>query len=182
MEFRLNLASRSDLDRRTVRRWLLLAGALAALLLGVNLVYGYLNLQQLRQVDRHLAELDAKLLVQRDPAAGAYTPANLARIQAQIEAANQLIAADRFRWTALLGRLEELLPEQVAIRTLKPNYRDRSLQVSAVAVDAKGMTEFLDKLLASGDLGQAHLISHALAAQQESEAALQFSLTIQEAF
>jgi type IV pilus assembly protein PilN len=182
MEFRLNLASHSDLDRRTVRRWLLLVGVMAATLLAVNLGYGYLNLQQLRRVDSQLAELDARLLVQRDQAAVAYTPASLARIQAQIEGANQLIAADRFRWTALLSRLEELLPDQVAIRALKPNYRDRSLQVSAVAIAAMAMTEFLDQLLASGDLGQAHLLSHAPISQQDSEAALQFSLLIREAF
>ena len=182
MEFRLNLASRSYLDRRSVRRWLLLVGVLSLLLLAVNLYYAYLNVQQLTQVDAHLAELDSKLMAQRSETAVAFTPENLARVKAQIDAANQIIAADRFRWTNLLGRLEELLPEDAAIRSLKPNYRDHSLQLTAVAETTQGMTTFLDRLLASADLAGVHLSSQALLIEEGGGEIVEFSLVIQEAF
>jgi type IV pilus assembly protein PilN len=182
MQFHFNLASRSYLDRRTVRRWLLLVGGIAVLLLVLNMGYGYFNLQQLRQVDAHLAELDAKLKTQRGETMVTYTPADLARVMAQIEAANQIIAADRFRWTSLLGRLEQLLPDEVAVRSLTPNYRDRSLQISAVAIDTTAMTELLDNLLSSSDLNQVSLLNQAPVSQQDSEAGMQFSLVIREAF
>lgn len=182
MYFRLNLASRSYLDRRSVRRWLLLACGLLALLLAVNLLYGWRNLQQLRQVDAHLAEVDGKLAAQRGREATTYTPAVFARAMEQIGAANQIIDADRFRWTALLGRLEELLPADVAIRSLKPNYRDRSLQISAVARDTAAMRELLDALLAAEGLDQVFLINQSLAEQADGEPVVQFSLSIREAF
>jgi type IV pilus assembly protein PilN len=182
MEFRLNLASQSYLDRRTVRRWLLLVGGFAALLLVVNLGYGYFNVQQLNQVDAHLAELDAKLMAQRSDTSVAFTPESLARLKKQIDDANQIIAADRFRWTALLTRLETLLPDDVAIRSVKPNYRDRSLQITAVARDTVAMTTLLDKLLASEDLNQVYLSSQSQTVLQDGEEVLQFALVIKGAF
>ena len=182
MQFRLNLASRIYLDRRSVRRWLLLVGGLLALLLAVNLVYGYRNVQQLRLVDERLAEIDSKLAAQRGPEAAAYTPESFARVMAQIGEANRIIDADQFRWTALLSRFEELLPDDVAIRTLQPNHRDRSLQVAAVARDTRAMTAFLDELLASSDMKQAFLLNQSLTEQPDGELAVEFSVVIRGAF
>ena len=70
----------------------------------------------------------------------------------------------------------------MAVRSLTPNYRDRSLQVSAAAIDVKAMTEFLDNLLSSSDLKQAYLLSQSPVQQQESEVGVQFTLVIKEAF
>jgi Tfp pilus assembly protein PilN len=182
MQFNINLASRNFLDRRSVRRWLSLISVLAMLLLMVNVGYAYISLQQLKRIDALLAELDTKLLAQRSETAVSYSPANLVKVMAEIEAANEIIAADRFRWTSLLSRLEQLLPDEVAVRSLTPNYRDRSLQVSAAAIDVKAMTEFLDNLLSSSDLKQAYLLSQSPVQQQESEVGVQFTLVIKEAF
>ena len=182
MHFHLNLASRQYLDRRSVRRWLWLVGGVLSILLAVNLVYAWRNLQQLRQVDVRLAELDERLAAQRGRAATGYSPENHARLMERIGVANQLIDADRFRWSALLGRLEELLPADVAIRTLKPNYRDRSLQIAAVARDTAALRELLDALLASAELNQVYLLNQSLLEQQNGETVVQFSLVVREAF
>ena len=182
MEFLLNLASRVYLDRHSVRRWLLLIGALLGVLLTVNLLYGYRYLQQFRLVDAQLTEIDSKLAAQRGRAPSTYTPERFARVMGQIATANQIIDADQFRWTALLGRFEALLPEQVAIRSLEPNYQDRSLQVSAVASDMTAMTELLDALLASADMNQVYLLNQAQAEQANGEMIVQFSVVIREAF
>jgi Tfp pilus assembly protein PilN len=183
MELRLNLASRAYLDRRTVRRWLLLIGLLALLLLVANLIYGTVYLQQLNQVDARMAELDAKLVAQRSEKATAFSPESHARVMAQIEFDNQIITDDHFRWTALLSRFEEILPDSVAIRSIKPNYRDHSLQITGVARDTEALTELLDHLLASEDMHNTYLLSQGLTAQAGGgEELLQFSLNIQGVF
>jgi Tfp pilus assembly protein PilN len=182
MELHLNLASREYLDRRTVRRWLLFIGAAALLLLAVNLIYGSVNLQRLSQIDQRLAELDAALASQQSERTTAYTPEALAQLMAKIEAANQIVTDDQFRWTALLSRLEELLPDDVAIRSLRPNYREHSLQVVAVARDTAAMTELLDALLASEDLHNVYLSNQSVNAQPNGEELVQFSLLVEEAF
>jgi type IV pilus assembly protein PilN len=182
MEFRLNLASRSYLDRRSVRRWLLLVGGVAALLLAVHLAYGYFNLQQLQRVDAHLAEIDARMMAQRSETAVAFTPENLARVKARIVVANQLLADDHFRWSVLLTRLEALLPDDVAVQSLKPNFRDRSLQVTASARDTMALTTLLDSLLTSPDMNQAYLLNQSTAVQPDGGEVVRFSLVIKEAF
>ena len=182
MEFRLNLASRVYLDRRSVRRWVLMIGGLLGLLLAVNLLYGYRNLQQLHLVEGQLVELDSKLAAQRGRVPSTYSPERLAQVMGQVAAANQIIDADQFRWTTLLGRFEELLPEEVGIRSLEPDYQDRSLQVRAVASDMTAMTELLDALLASADMNQVYLLNQAQAVQANGETIVQFSVVIREAF
>jgi Tfp pilus assembly protein PilN len=182
MELHLNLASRVYLDRRSVRRWLLLLGGLLTLWLAVDLLYGYRYLQQWRQVDARLLEIDSRLAKERGVTVSSYTPQKLARVREQIGSANQIIVADQFRWTALLSRLEALLPDDVAIRSLKPDYRKRSLQLTLVARDTAAMTELLDALLSSEDMAQVFLASQTLSSQAEDESVVQFSLTIREAF
>lgn len=182
MHFRLNLASRIYLDRRSVRRWLLLIGGLLALLLAANLFFGVRHVRQLRLVDERLAEIDGKLTAQRGAAATAYTPESLSRVKVQIGAANALIDADQFRWTALLSRFEALLPEDVAVRSLQPDYRDRSLRVTAVARDTAAMSALLDALLKSADMQQAFLLSQSQAELPDGETVVQFSIVIREAF
>ena len=182
MEFRLNLASRVYLDRRSVRRWLLLIGGMLALVLASSLLFSWRNVEQLQVVDSRLAEVDARLVAQRGQTAKAYTPEDFARVMKEIAAANQIIAADQFRWTVLLGRLEALLPDDVAIRTLQPNYRDRSLQITAVARDTGAMSRLLDVLLDSADMNQVFLFSQATGEQPDGESVVQFSIVIREAF
>ena len=182
MHFRLNLASRVYLDRRSVRRWLLLIGGMLALLLAVNLLYGWRNLQQLSLVDQQLAEIEGKLTVQRGRNATPYTPENFRRVMEEIGNANKIIAADQFRWTQLLSRLEALVPDDVAVRSLRPNYKDRSLQISAVARDTRAMTELLDALLKADDFGEVYLLNQASSEEDNGDSLVSFSIIIQEAF
>lgn len=182
MEFRLNLASRVFLDRRAVRRWLLLAVSLLALLLAVNLLYGYRNVQQLRQVDSRIAELEARLARQRGLLVKNFSKERYAEVMADVAAANRIIAADQFRWTALLGRFEELLPDDVAILTLTPDYREHSLKIAAVARDETELSAFLDALLASPDLSQVYLLDQNAEERPDGSYGVRFSLVIREAF
>lgn len=181
MYFRLNLASRIYLDRRSVRRWLLLVGGLLVLLLAINLLYAWRNLRQLQQIDGRLIEIEGKLASQRGTTK-TFTPESFARVMGEIAAANKMIDADQFRWTGLLGRLEELLPDDVAIRTLTPNYKERSLQITAVARDTAAMTALLDVLLASTDMSQVYLLNQASVEQADGETVVSFSIVIREAF
>ena len=182
MELNLNLASRFYLDRRSVRRWLLLLGVLLTIWLAVDLLYGYRCLQQWQQAGAYLTEIDKRLARERGIEVGSYTPEKLAQVRERIGAANQIILADQFRWTALLSRFEALLPEGVAIQSLRPDYNKRSLQLNLVARDTAAMTELLDTMLNSEDMSQVFLSSQSQTSQESGESLVQFSLTIQEAF
>ncbi len=182
MELHLNLASRFYLDRRSVRRWMLLLGGALSVWLAVDLLYGYRYLQQWRQAGSYLEEIDQRLARARGVEVSGYTPEKLAQVKERIGAANQIIVADQFRWTALLSRLEALLPEDVAIQSLRPDYSKRTLQLTLVARDTEAMTELLDAMLASEDMAQVFLSSESQASQESGDSVVQFALTVQEAF
>jgi len=182
MELRLNLASRFYLDRRSVRRWLLLLGSLLMVWLAVDLLYGYRYLLQWQQAGVYLEEIDKRQARERGVEVSNYTPEKLVKVKEQIGAANQIIIADQFRWTALLSRFEALLPEDVAIQSLKPDYDKRTLQLTLIARDTAAMTELLDTMLNSEDMGQVFLSSQSESNKEAGESLVQFSLTVQEAF
>jgi len=185
MELRLNLARKPYLNRKRARFWLLLACGLLGILLALNLSYAYQNYQQMQVLDERFRELDAQVVsVQGAP--DDFSPAAHAAVLADVALANLIIEGDQFRWTRLLDRLETLLPAEVIIQSLQPDFEKRSLQVSATARDVAAMSEFIDNLLQSTDLSQAFLMTHAAIDNQQTDGAgaklVGFSLQIREAF
>jgi len=184
MEIKLNLASKPYLNRQRVRFWLLLTCAFTALLLSLNCFYGYQSWRQLRLLESHFQELGGKVSdVQGD--LSDYTPEKYAEVKSEVALENEIVAADQFRWTTLLSRFEELLPADVSIRTIQPNFKEHSVQLACIARDVSAMTRFVDSLLTSEDLNQAYLQSHG---EVESDlnglklVQVGFSLVIREAF
>ena len=184
MDIKLNLASKPYLNRQGVRLWLLLAGVLMLILLVFNLFYGYQNYRQLSLLESRFLELDGQVSGLKG-APGNYTPERHAAIKAEVARANEIVAADQFRWTLLLSRFEELVPDDVSIRTIQPNFKERSVQLTGVARDLSAMTRFVDNLLHSEDLAQAYLQRHSEVVSEpggRSLAQVGFSLQIREAF
>ncbi len=184
MEIKLNLASKPYLNRQSARLWLLLLGALMVLLLLLNGSYGYRNYRQLQLLDTRFQELNDQLSGIHGPSAE-YTPEKLVAVKVEVELANEIIDADRFRWTDLLSRFESLLPADVSIHSIQPNFKAHSVQLSGVARDVSALTEFVDNLLTSEDLNQAFLQSHGEVVKQQNNRSQEltgFSIVIREAF
>ena len=184
MEIKLNLASKPYLNRQSVRLWLLLFGVLLVFLTLLNGSYGYGQYRQLQVLDKRFQELNDQISGIHGPSAE-YSPKKLVAIKAEIELANEIIGADRFRWTDLLSRLENLLPADVSIHSIQPNFRERSAQLSGVARNVSAMTGFVDNLLKSEDLNQAFLQSHGEVKKEQNNSRQEltgFSIVIREAF
>lgn len=184
MEIKLNLASRPYLNRRGVRIWLILSSAFLVLFLVLNFLYGYQNYRQLGLLDIRFQELESQLSGMQGTPAG-YSEQGYLQVKSEIALANGIISADQFHWTHLLSRFEELLPEDVSIRSIKPNFKDRSVQLAGVARDITSMTHFIDNLLASSDLKNAFLQRHSeneKGAPAQDLEQVDFTLVILEAF
>jgi len=184
MEIKLNLASKPYLNRQSVRLWLLPIGILLMLLLLLNGSYGYRQYRQLQVLDKRFQELNDQISGIHGPSAD-YTPEKLVAVEAEVELANEIIDADRFHWTDLLSRFESLLPADVSIHSIQPNFRERSVQLSGVARDVSAMTRFVDNLLTSEDMNQAFLQGHGEVKQEQNNSSQEltgFSIVIREAF
>lgn len=184
MEIKLNLASKPYLNRRSVRFWLLLLGIILVVLLLLNGSYGYRNYRQLQAFDQRFQELNEQLAGIHGASAD-YSPEKLAEVKVEVGLANEIIDADRFRWTGLLSRFESVLPENVSIHSIQPNFRERTVRLSGVARDLTALTRFVDNLLRSEDLSQAFLQSHGeveSGSNNSKQALTGFSIVIREAF
>jgi len=184
MEIKLNLASRPYLNRQSIRLWLLLATVALVLLLGFNAFYVYQNVRQLQLLDARTAELQQDS--QGGPEASTdFSADKFTAVKAEVKLANEIIAADQFKWTTLLDSLEALMPYGVRIVSVQPNFDKKSVQLSCRAKDVSAMTEFVDSLLTSEDLSHAFLKSHSEVETQQDgfkKTEVSFSLAIEEAF
>lgn len=185
MKLTLNLASRTYLNRRALITfyWILIA-ALVALLV-FNLLFFYRSQVQAQQIKGHLEELDRDL-AKGQGEAQTFNQQAYDKLLAEVDAANDIIAKDSFRWSDLLGALEQLVPEGVALRGIQPDFKDRSLELQGVAEDIPQLRSFLDRLVADERLGQATLLQQARiqpkdAGGGESEV-VAFSISVKEAF
>lgn len=184
MEIKLNLSSKPYLNRQSVRLWVLFACTLMVLLLIFNCYHGYQNYRQLNLLENLFEELETQ--VASVPGAPVnYSEENHAAVRKEVILANEVVAADQFRWTSLLSRLEALVPEDVSLRSIQPNFKEHSVQLTCVARDVGSMTRFIDNLLGSDDLDKAYLQNHAEVETQvngSSQVLVGFSLEIREAF
>ena len=184
MEIKLNLASKPYLNRQGVRLWLLFTCVFMLLLLILNCSYAYQNWRQLSLLESRFLELGGQVSGVQGAPTG-YTPAKYAAVKDEVALENEIVAADQFRWTALLSRFEELLPAEVSIRNIQPNFKEHSVQLACLASDVSAMTRFVDSLLTSEDLNQAYLQRHGevestIGGRKQQQ--LSFSLVIREAF
>ena len=184
MEIKLNLSSKPYLNRQSVRLWLLLSCVFMLLLLILNCSYAYQNWRQLSLLESRFLALGAQVSDAQGAPTG-YTPEKHTTVKDEVALVNEIVAADQFRWTALLSRFEELLPAEVSIRNIQPNFSEHSVQLACLASDVSAMTRFVDNLLTSEDLNQAYLQRHGEVESAVGGRKMQqvgFSLVIREAF
>lgn len=185
MKLTLNLASRTYLNRRalTTFYWVLIAALVA--LLAFNLLFFYRSQVQAQQIRAHLEELDRDL-VKGQGEAQTFNQTAYEELLASVEAANGIIAKDSFRWSELLGRLEELVPAGVALRAIQPDFKAGSLTLQGVAEDIPQLRTFLDQLVADERLGDATLLQQARTLVKDPSGAesevVAFSIAVKGAF
>jgi type IV pilus assembly protein PilN len=182
MKLTLNLASRSYLNRRALRFSYLAVSALLVLLLAVNM-YGYLRAHTRAGVlsDR-LIDLERQQHIEKGPVAPKMTPLEQEQLIADVEFANEVLKKDGFRWTFLLDRLEDVVPERVNIRGIRPNYREGSFSLSGNARSVNDLRTFLDNLSKSPDFNDVYLFQQARKENKGGVSLVTFSIVVKGAF
>jgi type IV pilus assembly protein PilN len=151
-----NLSTRPFYNERAVRLWLTIFAVVAAAATAFNVsrVLGY-------------SRSDTALATQasRDEARAAELRASAAKLRASVDVkqvdiasvearqANELIDRRTFSWTELFNRLENTLPPDVRITSVRPALDREQRIMLAVSVLARGVddvNEFMENLEATG--------------------------------
>jgi Tfp pilus assembly protein PilN len=152
------------------------------LLLAVN-TYGYLRAHaRVGLLNERLGELERQLHVEKAPVPRKMTPLEQEQLVADVEFANDVLKKDGFRWTFLLDRLEDVVPEQVYIRGIRPNYREGSFSLTGNARSVNDLRTFLDNLSGSADFNDVYLLQQARQENKAGGGLIAFSLVVKGAF
>ena len=143
MKLSLNLASRSYVNQRALKKTY---QAVLVLLIGL-LVWQLLSVWQLSQnidlVQANLKQLQGQL---EKGAVERLSPEQIKAQEQEHQQAQALLRRDAFRWTGLFDRLENLLPDGASIRSLNPDYQQRTLVLSGVVRALPDLQALLDNL------------------------------------
>lgn len=184
MKLTLNLSDKPYINRRALYLgYTLFAGALFLLLI-LNGAYLHRLHSHAGEVESHLAELESQ--GGGGAAVTELNPEEVRRQQEKIAFANDILHRDSFRWTQMFDRLEESAVEGVSVRSLQPDYKDRSLQLRGVAAGVDELRSYLDSLIASPHFSEVLLLEQSRTEVGEAtgvkRTALAFSIVLRGAF
>jgi type IV pilus assembly protein PilN len=186
MKFTLNLASRGYVNKRALKGGFIAVLCVLLIIAGwetQTFLAGSKGLQLNRQ---RLAEAQQELQKLRGGPRKALSSAERAQLEAEYRIVLDLLSLDAFRWTALLDRMETLLPDGVSLNGFQPDYKKKSLTLTGRAVSLKEMRQFLDRLLKNGDFKQVYLQNHSRIKVRDyagvEQPAITFSLQIEGVF
>lgn len=155
---KLNLASRIYINRQALYLFYAFCTAVVLLILVLQTRYLVLLHHQEQQLEERSAELRQQLGMSTTAANGP-SDEEFNRLLEQIAFSNQLITRDSFQWTALLGQLEEVLPADVRISDIRPDFPSSTLDITAQARSVADLRSFIDQLYESDYFSDVLLLS-----------------------
>jgi type IV pilus assembly protein PilN len=160
MRLKLNLASQTYVNRRALYLFYAVGTALLILILITQLRYLLQLRAQEQMLTQRVTEIQDKLGISNETVT-TYSDEELKRLMEKIEFSNNVIMKDSFHWTGLLSLLEEMLPANVRILDIRPDFKSSTLNLSAQAKTVKEMQLLIDRLMAEGTFSDVLLLSQA---------------------
>lgn len=148
----LNLASRPYRDYRPVYAVVVVTSLLIAFLMLNNIDTYYRYVRETRTQRGEIAQVEAQIEQERrraEQAANQMRGIDLVRLSRQTKFVNTQLAERAFSWSELLERLEEVVPSDVRILSIAPNFNENGMVTLALTGEAKradGMTVLLARL------------------------------------
>lgn len=170
MHLKINLASRSYLNRRQFN----VAVAVCALILGCLLLINIRNVAsnagEISSVARQIGQYEGKL-------GGAVPEKEYQAVLTKIKFANDIIDKKTFNWLTLLDKLETVMPDAVALTTIEPNPKTEELKLTGAAKSFKNVRQFVENLESSKDFRDVYLVSHAELKVGKNQQGINFNIS-----
>jgi type IV pilus assembly protein PilN len=173
MQFTINLATRTYLDRRLVNRIGAAIGALLLLLLAWNINRAAWSFGELRRLRAENAAYESRLNSRPD----GISEKEFTRLLGSIGFYNEIIARKSFNWLGLLEQLENATPEGIALSALTPDRKKGELKIEGHTKNFAQIKSYLDKLEDSKAFTSVLLLSHTEMTAGERTKGLSFSIS-----
>lgn len=143
----INLATHAHINRRALFATYLCIGVALLVVMVMNLSDWRTSALQLQTLQNRIGELEGQLGMDAD--ATPISKKDFARQLKAVKFSNQVIARDSYRWSFLLSQLEEILPPNVRISSISPNFKEQTILFRGEVRKIKDLQAFLDQLQGS---------------------------------
>lgn len=173
MRFTINLASRTYLDQRLIRRCIVAGMAVMLLLTAWNVIRISTNLGELRRLNAENATFEAKL----NSRPAGVSESDFSRLLASVRFFNGVIERKSYPWLGLLDQVENATPEGIALSSLVPEMKNRAVKIDGRAKSFAQVRAYMDKLEDSKKFTDILLLSHGELLVGEKTRAVQFTIS-----
>jgi type IV pilus assembly protein PilN len=173
MQFKTNLSTRTYVNRKHLNIAMASASALLLLLFLVQMKLVIHNAGEIRHLNSVKASLDARSKKQGVVfSAGDYT-----KVVANIKFANSIINRKAFDWIGLLNKLESVVPQGVALSSVAPDTKQRTLKLSGVSLNFGKIRQFMENLEDSNYFSDVYLEKQDETKAKDERKVISFSIT-----
>lgn len=169
MLHRINLATRTYLDRRKFNTIAGIACVVLILLLFFNITMVAGNAGKLSRMGKEIGLLSGK-------DTGSVPQKDYQEIVSRIKFANEIIAMKTFNWMSLLDALEAVVPDGVAISGVNPKPKTGDLGLSGAARSFTGLQQLMENLESSSYFRDIYLMSQSEISVGETQKGISFSI------
>jgi type IV pilus assembly protein PilN len=173
MQFKINLATRHYIDAFKLNSALITCIVVLVVLMFVNILYVAKNAGELKRIAG-----ETNFLQEKSGTGGKVIPeTEYKTLLARIQFANTLIEKKTFNWLLFLNRLEEVVPDGVAISLIEPDVKAKTLKLSGTTRSFSSLRRLLENMEKSTDYSEIYLLSQGELKVGLSQKGINFSLS-----
>lgn len=173
MRINVNLATRYYYDNRKINIILAVAGALLLLLLVILFGVAVANLGEISRLKKEQAKLDVK----QKKLGRAVSEKEYGALLSRIGQANAMIEKKAVNWLELLNRLEEVVPDGIAITSIDPDQKTRELKIAGAARNFAAIRLFLENMERSPNFPDVLLLNQKELKVTEKQQGISFEIS-----
>ena len=179
MKYTLNLATRAYVNRRTLYVSYALIGALLIVVFLYNTMRFFTLNNEINRNRANIESIEKNILARTGVEIADYSEENYQEMLKNIQDANEILQRDSFRWSGFLDQMETVVPRQVRILRINPNYIERSVSLSGQAKNLNSLKSLIDNIIDSKHYSQVLLERQSSESQSKM---ISFSIRLEGAF
>ncbi len=160
MRFKINLATRTYIDKKKANRAIVVAIAIMVLLLLVQIKIYSSNLGEISRFNSLKTAEEAR----NKKKLPEFSEKDYLKLTENIKFCNGLIEKKTYDWVGLLNRLESVVPDGLTLTSLEPDSKEHKLKLEGNSLNFGALRHFMENLEASEFFSDIYLYK-----QDESE-------------
>jgi type IV pilus assembly protein PilN len=174
MRFTINLATKRYINHRAINASLLAAVCLLAILAGINGYVLYDNMVETGKIRTQLDSLSGRY--GRGAEAKGFTEQEYKALLENIALANGIIVRKSREWLLIPERLEEVVPDGVALDSVSFDAKEKGLKIAGSARNFGRLRTFVENMEKSAHFRDVLLVNHGDTKDKELKS-VNFSIT-----